>query len=484
MLHGTAKFLSRGGRRVVGRAKAAHRIRLRACSPSVQPLEGRLMLAGNLAVRMVAAITTDMTAQARMASFGLTHVKGLAYTPEPSDDVPTTPANYFDSDFWNNAFTPMWSSKKDIPGFQLAGGKPVNGRGDLASIKSLGVNFLHIYDWNSQRDHTPFLNQASADGISADVPISNYNVQLAVSGNLNPGTYVYQLQNVQSIFNQVYPNWQSGNFTPVNGIKMWLVTNEPDISGIAPTVVTQLMQEVLYCENAAGIPDADRLPIGVPFSYATTWNGVSGSNPTPGVFSVQTLYGAITASAAFTANTGPSTQVTVPALPSDFFTTRFVWGINPLGNNIKWFLGQETGGPYSAYNNPVGASTQINWNAIPLVFTELGPNSVQANQPEVLKSELASVKWAENHSAQDPTFDGAMVFQSLDQVAHKTGPESHWGIETIKKNDFKEITDVPPTIGLSNGSPVSDLTWRLDVLEHKPAWAVVQAAFGGGQKRR
>lgn len=417
--------------------------------------------------------------QARMAQFGLAHVQGLAYTPEPSDDLPATPARYFDSDFWNNAFTPMWSSRKNIPGFRTKGGKAVDGRGDLAKFHKGHVDFLHIYDWNAQRDHSSFLAQAAADGIGVDVPISNYNATLAVSGKLNPGTYVYQLQNVQSIFNQVYPNWRNKIYAPAPGIKMWLVANEPDLStDISPTVVTHLIQEVVYCENQANIPDADRLPIAVPFSYATSWVGQSGSNPTPGVAQVQLLYGAFANSQAFTANTSSTATVNVPALPSNFFTTRFVEGINPLGNDIKWFLGEKDGGPYAPYYAPAGASSQIDWKAIPLVFTELGPNSVEANQPEVLKSQLETVKWAEKHNKEHGTaFDGAMVFQSLDQTAHKTGPESHWGIEKFKTGDFQTIVDVPPTPGLSNGSPATNLEWRLDTLMDKPAWAVVKSAF-------
>ena len=63
---------------------------------------------------------------------------------------------------------------------------------------------------------------------------------------------------------------------------MWLVTNEPDLnSAYTPQQVTQLIQEVVYCENQASIPDADRLPIGVPVTFGTSWGGYS--NPTPGV---------------------------------------------------------------------------------------------------------------------------------------------------------------------------------------------------------
>ena len=445
-------------------------------------------MAAKLHLGGVTADAVAMTTQQRMAQRNLTLIKGLCYTPEPSDDLQTTPSQYFDSDFWNSAFAPMWSSQQNIPGF-TNNGRPVNGRGDLASIKSLGVNFLHLYDWNAQRNHTPFLNQAAQDGISVTVPISNYSVGLAINGHLNAGTFVFQLENVQSIFNEVYPNWKSGNDTPATGISMWLITNEPDYNNYSPNAVTQLAQEVLYCENQANMPDADRLPIAVPVSYGTTWAGYK--NKTPGVVQVEALFNSFNQSTSFSAATAHDQSgnalnpVTVPALPSNFFTTRFVWAVNPIGNDIDYFLGMKTNPDiFAPYNHPVAANPAIDWNNIPMVFTELGPSSGETNtnpeiQAQILQHQLATVAWAQANKGTDPMFDGAMVFQSLDQIAHKTGAESYYGIDTFNTGQYETITDVPPTPGLSNGSPVDNLQWRLDVLQHKPAWAVVKTAFGG-----
>ncbi len=438
---------------------AGQRKRRPRCLPGLETLEARALLSG-------------MTGQERMAHFDLTHIKGLDYTPEPSDDTPNAPGVYYDSDFFNNSFTPMWSSEKNIPGFKSKG-KPADGRGDLARFKSIGVNAIHIYDWDPDRDHTSFLAQANSDGISTTVPISNYNLTLPQTGSAN----LFQLENVQNIFNEVYPNWKSGNDTPATGISMWLITNEPDLNNAySPQQVTQLIQEVVYCENHANIPDADLLPIGVPVTFGTSWGSYSTPNPTPGVAQVEALYNAFTTSQAFSAATNhsnPSQTVTVPALPADFFTTRFVWTINPDENDVDTFLGKKTGGDYAPYNHPVVASSQIDWNTIPMFFTELGPDSVRYNQPEVLKHQLETVKWAQTTGkTKDPSFDGAMVFQSLDQIAHKQNQEPaqrHWGIETFKTGDYQEITNEPPTPG--NG------TWRLDVLEPKPAWTVVKDAF-------
>jgi len=426
--------------------------------------------------------TNRLTAQQRMAAFGLTNIKGLCYTPEPSDDYPTTPGNYFDSDFWNNAFTPMWSSQQNIPGFQSNGGV-VSGRGDLATIQSLGVNFLHLYDWNSQRDHTSFLATAKADGITVNVPISNYVFGLSMTLPFNPNTYATQLQYVQQIFNQVYPNWQSGDTEPNPAISMWTIGNEPDNSGgdITPGQVAQVAQMILYAEDQANIPDGNRLPIAVPLSWATSYVGTNHSNPTPSVGAVEALFAAFGSTTPFAATALDNSQMSVPALPSDFFTSRFVWANNPVGNDNAAFLGLETNPPYAPYNHPAGTSAQIDWASIPMFFTEDGPSSAQPGnnptiQAQILQRELAEVQQARTNG-QNPNFDGACVFQSLDQLAHKTGVETGFGIQTFQTGVYQTITDVPPTVGLINGSPMANVTWRLDQLVPKAAFNVVKQAF-------
>jgi hypothetical protein len=437
---------------------------------------------GRLVVTRVDTVNTAMTAQERMAAFGVTNIKGLCYTPEPSDDYQTTPANYFDSDFWNNAFTPMWSSQQNIAGFESNGG-PVSGRGDLANMQSLGVNFLHIYNWNSQRDHTSFLATAKADGITVNVPISNYVFGLAMNPPFPPKTYATQLQYVAGIFNQVYPNLQSGNTSPNPDISMWTIGNEPDNSGgnITPGMVAQVAQFIVYLENQANIPDGNRLPIAVPLSWAISYVGTSYTNPTPSVGAVEALFNAFGNTAAITATDLSNAQVSVPALPSDFFTTRFVWANNPVGNDNAAFLGLETSPPYAPYNRPTGASGQIDWASIPMFFTEDGASATQAGndptiQAQIDKKQLADVQTARTNG-QNPIFDGVCVFQSLDQLAAKAGSETGFGILTFQTGDFLTITDVPPTKGLLDGSPADNVMWRLDTFVQKPAYNVVKAAF-------
>ena len=96
----------------------------------------------------------------------LAPIKGIAYQPVPSD-YPNmgTSCNgiYFDTDFFNSDFTCIW---------QLG---CIGCRGDLETMaKTLGANFLHLYDWNPQRDHGSFLNECENVGLRVAVPFSNF----------------------------------------------------------------------------------------------------------------------------------------------------------------------------------------------------------------------------------------------------------------------------------------------------------------------
>jgi hypothetical protein len=95
-----------------------------------------------LTVTRVASVATAMTAQQRMAAFGLTNIKGVCDTPEPSDDVsiPNTPGNYFDSDFWNDGFTPMWSSQQNIPASRATAGRSPDGATWRPSSRSVSTS--------------------------------------------------------------------------------------------------------------------------------------------------------------------------------------------------------------------------------------------------------------------------------------------------------------------------------------------------------
>ena len=97
-------------------------------------------------------------------------MQGLCYQPAPTDYIghqgPT--GKYFDTDFFNTDFTGFWSADN-------------GGRGDLVNMSDLGINFLHIYDWNPQRDHTTFLQECNTQNLFVAVPFGNYATSLIAS---------------------------------------------------------------------------------------------------------------------------------------------------------------------------------------------------------------------------------------------------------------------------------------------------------------
>ena len=80
---------------------------------------------------------------------GISPLQGVAYKPAPSNYNGDGTGLYFDSDFCNTDFRELWGPA---------------GRDDLKKLKDVGVNFLHIYDWNqpgSGRDHRSFLDRCN-----------------------------------------------------------------------------------------------------------------------------------------------------------------------------------------------------------------------------------------------------------------------------------------------------------------------------------
>ena len=59
---------------------------------------------------------------------------------------------------------------------KASGRQSGGGRGDLANMADLGINFIHLYDWNPPAAHaiTPaFLAACSALGLRVAVPFNN-----------------------------------------------------------------------------------------------------------------------------------------------------------------------------------------------------------------------------------------------------------------------------------------------------------------------
>jgi hypothetical protein len=212
---------------------------------------------------------------------------------------------------------------------------------------------------------------------------------------------------------------------------------------------------------------------------------------------MEALYDAFNATTDFTATgmdlrnpvSEPYTtvQTTVPKLPSDFFSTRFVWANNPVGNDIAVFMGLQPGG-YAPYNHPTGTKSPIPWDTIPMIFYEVGGTSIETDPSNPPKSpetqaaldrkQLADMKTARSNG-KNANFYGGAVFQSLDQVTHKIGSESGFGVQTVARsgNSFVyQTVTVAPKYKIPS---FINAVWRLDKIVPKPALDVVRQAFRG-----
>src|ERR1041384_4608378 len=179
----------------------------------------------------------------------LVPMQGVAYTPVPSDATPAPPQKYFDTDFTNSTFPLLWGADN-------------GGRGDIAALGGIKVNFVHLYDWSVppapgsapgqyQRDHLPFLPEGAAHGGNVFVPISNYFMEQIHQGN---GATVKG--QIQAMVTEVY----NGGTTPVAGGGVWGIANEFDLAGgFTVNDVVQAMVYLVEAEQSMGIQAGDLL---------------------------------------------------------------------------------------------------------------------------------------------------------------------------------------------------------------------------------
>ena len=441
-------------------------------------------------------------AQISPALTALRPIKGISYQPSPSDDCqlqtqysgvqPCQGLNgynptYFDTDFYNTDFALLWGP----------GTTATPGRNDLATLAAQGINFLHLYNWNAQRDHGSFLDAVAAKNMKVMVPISNYTACLIVGGcqGVQTGSYQNAYNNIQAIFNQVYPN---GGTTPHQGIGAWGVFNEYDYNNIDPANVAFAIQAILGLEAAAGIPAANRLPIMVPAS-----NAVNANSQYAWFQTAQALYQAIpnanssippgvlaNIAVSFTLQNAQANNVTsyggvtVGAVPANFWTTRYIATVNPFTSgptinayilNANQFQSAFPGAPV-AITTPVAQTWSAAWNSLPPLFlSEMGINiggSGSPGTPQTQATWILSQLQCTNPWAVDPTsttngyFLGSNVFEF-----EYEGANGRWGMFTF-----------PSPLNFTPGTTTSGATYRIDTLSPQPAWTSVKTGFAATAK--
>ncbi|MEO8752991.1 MAG: hypothetical protein ABI624_09960 [Casimicrobiaceae bacterium] len=433
---------------------------------------------------------TSATAQTSPGPTGLRPLKGISYQPSPSDDcqlqtqynsVPpcSTPLNgynptYYDTDFYNTDFALLWG-----PGTPAA-----PGRNDLATLKAQGINFLHIYNWNAQRDHGTFLTAVVTNGMKVMVPVSNYTACLIVGGcqGVGAGSYQNAYNNVQAIFNQVYTG---STLNP--GIGAWGIFNEYDYNNIDPVNVAFVIQAILQLEAAAGVTGANLLPFMVPAS-----NAVNSGSSYAWFQTAQAIYQAIPNAnanipAGVLANIAVSVAlqnaqtnatvsyggVTVAPVPTGFWAARYIATVNPFtsGPTINAYITSanqfQSAFPAATVTTP-GQVWNAAWNTLPPLFlSEMGINIGGSGSPGTPQTQAAWVLQqlqCTNPWAMDTVttyFLGSNIFEF-----EYEGSNGHWGMFTF-----------PTPASYTTGTTTSGASYRVDKLNAQPAWNSVLTGF-------
>ena len=222
-------------------------------------------------VFLIIGIFSSMALADERASLG--GMRGVTYSPTPTNYTGSGAGTYYDSDFCNDDFQALWG--KDSSGV---------GREDIKNIaQKLGAKYVRLYDWNTpqSRNHKPFLDECNNYGIKVLVPISNYFVGLYDQGQGSEADGF-----IKEIVGELVT---SGKFHPA--VVMITVGNEPELHGKSTSAVVKAIEAVVKAQEQLGVTDTDMLPISVPEDF-----GTYGEPTKPGIVRLQTVRDAIAAS--------------------------------------------------------------------------------------------------------------------------------------------------------------------------------------------
>lgn len=356
-------------------------------------------------------------------------LKGVSYSPAPSDDTPRPPLKYFDTDFANSTFPLIWT-----PG--------QGGRGDVKNLADIGVNFLHLYDWSVppapgsapgayQRNHLPFLEYCGRCKVKVMVPISNYFMEQIHQGK---GSTVKS--QIQAMVAEVY----NGGKTPLPGAGMWGIANEYDLAGgFNVKDVVQAMAYLLDAEQALGIAAGSTLPVTSPVSF-----GTGGLPDAPAIAAIQKLKKAVES---------------YPALGSKFWTGRFVASANTFNDGA--FLARYIQKVFPGY-----------FPDLPFFFAEMGIDINGQGRDENAQAKYVATQLA--NTPPEGNFLGRCVFQFLNQSALKTGTEATFGMTKYSQSGQYRTGSIP-----AGYDPGGGQSYRVDELTEKPLYKAVQSAYSG-----
>ena len=383
-------------------------------------------------------------------------IKGFAYEPQPSDWAGTDPGTSvnFDSDYYNADFRKLWGPE---------------GRDDLGTMADIGVNLVHIYNWNPGRKyHEAFLSYAAQKGIGVTIPISNYTDCLLAGndcqGVKGPGSYRNAYSNIEKIFNQVYAGKK-----PRPGAAMWLVYNEFDETyregkPIPADSVLFSIQSILQLEKDNGIAPEDRLAISVTTTTSGKFGPAQGIGPTQDVRDV--LRKSAEAGGTRTWRGGDGQAVTLDAIPDGFWQRRYIASTNPFQDATALAKMINTTWPNAFKGGD-------KWSDLPpMFFGETGFSAADFGgsydrTAEAIRSTLTCTNPI---AAGNGFFLGSAIFEYSEEN-RKAGH----GVQGYAKPPRK--TTAETTKEWDGGAQTQKTTYTVDALTPYPTWDAVKQGF-------
>jgi hypothetical protein len=395
-------------------------------------------------------------------------IRGFSYEPRPSNRWNDAGAQWVteDSDYYNADFAPLWGVGNPSQG---------KGRNDLGTMAKIGVNMLHIYNWNPDRkNHNAFLDYARDKGMGVTIPISNYAHYLLVGNGqgipAGQGSPQRAFDFIKGIFDQVY--LPGDDRKPHGAAAIWDVFNEFDGEGIPVEEVVFVIQSILKLEKDLGIPESSRLPFFVPTTTGDRLGAVNGIGATLAVRDAlrASSEGKLTAADKWK-------ELNLPNIPKDFWQTRFIASTNP-------FQDAEPLGKIILQTWPNAFKGGDAWSDLPpMFFGEMGiqnlPNG--ASQPPAaeydrngkrIRAQLACTNpLATNRTAPGGYFLGATMFEFSQEFKVSNPAEfDWWGVQTFADpNNARQ--------GKTTSQARNPGDYLIDELQPQPGWDAIREGF-------
>lgn len=370
-------------------------------------------------------------------------IRGYSYEPSPSNWAPG--GVNFDSDYYNADFAELWGP---------------SGRDDLGKMAGVDINFLHIYNWNPQRDHLPFLNYARQKNMGITVPISNYTHCLMVGGcqgiAVAAGSYQAGYDNIRKIFEQVY--LPGDDTKPHGAAAIWGIWNEYDKFDITPDEAVFAISAILDLERKHNVPADQQLPF-----FVSTSTGPYGEAPN-GIGATKAIASALKASAMSDAPRSwvgrDGKAVVLDPIPDGFWQRRYVASTNPFQNAtaISAIILQQW---------PAAFPGGDKWSDLPpMFFGEMGFNAKASGPPAPTEAQYQStgdkirdaLRCSHPVAAKSASPGGYFLGESMFEFSQED-KNGWWGV-----NAFTE----PPQF--TTGSTTTGQPYRVDTLVQEPTW--------------